>query len=289
MRYLASHENTTRGTSEFPIELYYVDITHPRYEMPFHWHMEYELMLILQGEFSLTVDGQSYLLTAGDTAFLTSGAVHGGIPSDCIYECLVFDLNHLIANYGGLFRHKYAELFSSETQIHVLHTWDTPSGSLITDLFRIVQTRTIGYEFFTIGMLWQLLGQILQEHLYTVSTPSARRSLQDSSQVKQVLNFIRKNYASQLSLADLAEVLQLSPEHFCRIFRSVIGKTPIDYLNYYRVECACELLCTSSDSITEIAYSCGFHDLSYFNRIFRRYKNVSPGRYRRQHTVNAEI
>lgn len=40
MKYLASHEDTTRGTSDFPIELYYVDRTHPRYEMPFHWHME---------------------------------------------------------------------------------------------------------------------------------------------------------------------------------------------------------------------------------------------------------
>ena len=289
MKYLASHENTTRGTSDFPMELYYVDISHPRYEMPFHWHMEYELMTVLRGEFTLSVDGQSYTLHPGDSAFLTSGAVHGGIPSDCVYECLVFDLNHLIANYGGLFRQKYAELFSPKTQIRVLHCRDTSTGRLITDLFGIVQAKTIGYEFFTIGLLWQLLGQILQEHLYTVSAPSDRHSLQDTTQIKQVLNFIRKNYASQLSLGDLAKVLQLSPEHFCRIFRSVIGKPPIDYLNYYRVECACELLCTSSDSITEIAYSCGFHDLSYFNRIFRRYKNISPGRYRKQHTDNVEI
>ena len=52
MRYLASHENTTRGTSDFPLELYYVDMLHPRYEMPFHWHMECELLLVLQGEFT---------------------------------------------------------------------------------------------------------------------------------------------------------------------------------------------------------------------------------------------
>ena len=46
MRYLASHENTTRGTSDFPLELYYVDMLHPRYEMPFHWHIECELLQI---------------------------------------------------------------------------------------------------------------------------------------------------------------------------------------------------------------------------------------------------
>ena len=54
MKFLASHESSTRGTFDFPIELYYVDKMHPRYEMPFHWHMEFELMLVLSGEFSLT-------------------------------------------------------------------------------------------------------------------------------------------------------------------------------------------------------------------------------------------
>ena len=58
MKFLASHENTARGTSGFPIELYYVDRSHPRYEMPFHWHLEHEIMLVLSGSFSLSVDGK---------------------------------------------------------------------------------------------------------------------------------------------------------------------------------------------------------------------------------------
>lgn len=66
MKFLASHESSTRGTFDFPIELYYVDKMHPRYEMPFHWHMEFELMLVLSGEFSLLIDGRSYLLHKGD-------------------------------------------------------------------------------------------------------------------------------------------------------------------------------------------------------------------------------
>ena len=59
MKFLASHENTARGTSGFPIELYYVDRSHPRYEMPFHWHLEHEIMLVLSGSFSLSVDGKT--------------------------------------------------------------------------------------------------------------------------------------------------------------------------------------------------------------------------------------
>ena len=68
--FLASHENTARGTSGFPIELYYVDRSHPRYEMPFHWHLEHEIMLVLSGSFSLSVDGKTKTLHKGDTAII---------------------------------------------------------------------------------------------------------------------------------------------------------------------------------------------------------------------------
>lgn len=71
MKFLASHESSTRGTFDFPIELYYVDKMHPRYEMPFHWHMEFELMLVLSGEFSLLIDGRSYLLHKGDQQYFS--------------------------------------------------------------------------------------------------------------------------------------------------------------------------------------------------------------------------
>ena len=79
MKFLALHENAARGTSDFPIELYYVDRSHPRYEMPFHWHLEYEMMLVLSGSFSLSVDGKTKTLHKGDTAIISSGAVHGGV------------------------------------------------------------------------------------------------------------------------------------------------------------------------------------------------------------------
>ena len=79
MRYLATHEHAPRGTFDFPIELYYVDPSHPRYEMPFHWHMEHELILVLQGVLRLSVEGEAFELAPGDCMLIADGAIHEAI------------------------------------------------------------------------------------------------------------------------------------------------------------------------------------------------------------------
>ena len=281
MKFLALHENAARGTSGFPIELYYVDRSHPRYEMPFHWHLEHEIMLVLSGSFSLSVDGKTHTLHKGDTAVISTGAVHGGVPDNCIYECLVFDTSRFMESSSALLHRKYCDFFDTDTLIYPFFEKGTRCSELICQMFEVMDKRQTGYEFFTVGLMWQLFGQILHDHSYTVTDMAERRNAKSTEQIKTVLNYIRKNYASRLTLADLADVLNLSPEHFCRLFHSITGKSPIDYLNYYRIECACELLSSSQKSITEVAYSCGFNDLSYFNRIFKRYKKVTPGHYQK--------
>ena len=97
MRYTGYQENKSRGTFGFPIQLYYVDANHPQYEMPFHWHMECELILVLAGKFRLSVNGVSYTLEGGQSAFIPSEFIHGGTPENCIYECVVFDMESFLA------------------------------------------------------------------------------------------------------------------------------------------------------------------------------------------------
>ena len=135
------------------------------------------------------------------------------------------------------------------------------------------------------GLLWQLWGELLGKRLLGTAEPGLPRDMHRAQAVKNVLRRIRSSYSQPLTLEDLAAEAALEPKYFCRVFLQITGRTPINYLNYYRVECAAELLCTTQGSITDIALECGFGDVSYFSRMFRRYKGQTPGQYRRAHPV----
>lgn len=282
MRYLATHEHAPRGTFDFPIELYYVDPSHPRYEMPFHWHMEHELILVLQGVLRLSVEGEAFELAPGDCMLIADGAIHGGTPEGCIYECLVFDLERFLAGTTTCGQ-RVALLTEGEARLEGKFPAGTQAAAIVSQLFQAMETERPGYELTTMGLLWQLWGELLGQRLLGAAEPGPPRDIRRAQAVKNVLRRIRSSYGQPLTLEDLAAEAALEPKYFCRVFRQITGRTPINYLNYYRVECAAELLCTTQGSITDIALECGFGDVSYFSRMFRRFKNETPGQYRRAH------
>lgn len=74
----------------------------------------------------------------------------------------------------------------------------------------------------------------------------------------------------------------MNPQYLCRIFKQITSLSPIDYVNYLRIEQACTLLTTTTMPIIEIALDCGFNDCSYFARVFQKRKGVAPSEYRKQ-------
>ncbi|MFR5875086.1 MAG: helix-turn-helix domain-containing protein [Eubacterium sp.] len=278
MNYSSLHEDKKRGKFEFPIELYYVDSSYPRYQMPLHWHLEYELILVLSGKFHLSIDGKQYLLESGDSAWISDGAIHGGEPENCIYECVVFDLAALLRDTPLCT--KSAKEFLTHSSSYTGKLEKSSINALLADkIFEAMEKEQNGYEWVTIGLLWQLMGNMLKKQ--NADSPDYSHSRQQISKLKAVLTYIRDNYESPITLEELAEIAGMSPRYFCRAFYTMTGKTPIAYLNYYRIECAGEFLKLTDKTVTEIAISCGFNDMSYFSKQFKRYKSLTPSQYRK--------
>ncbi len=104
-----------------------------------------------------------------------------------------------------------------------------------------------------------------------------------SRQLSKVLDFVSVNFASPLTVADLADEAGLSETHFRRQFTDAMGMTPSDYLNMVRVQEACRLLLKSDDTVDLIASKCGFGTISSFHRNFRSFTQDTPLHWKKTH------
>lgn len=280
MKYLDYKEHREQGTFNFPIAFYHQTPHSPRYYMTYHWHHHHEIIHVLSGTFHLTLDGETTSYHAGDIIFIMDGSLHGGNPDDhdCVYDCIVFDLQILMKDNHACSK-TIQDIMNHKIIIHTLISECAPVIShIVSQLTAALSAKKTGYEFMTQGYLYQLLGVILEGHFYEEHTNDMAMTSQ-LKPLKSVLAYISENYSNNITLNSLAKMAGMNPKYFCRYFRNMTKHTPIDYLNYYRIECACEMLSTKDISIKEAAISCGFNDTSYFIKIFHKYKGITPKQF----------
>ena len=279
MKYMSYREDKKHGTFDFPMEFYHVGPTHPRYEMSYHWHIEYEIIRILKGGFLMTISEEEFLATEGDIIFVKGGLLHGGIPKNCLYECIVFNLDSLMTS--SLAGERLLKKIRSDSILIRNHFSSCdPELAHITDrMFGQMKLRAEGHELFVIGAFYEFFGYILEHGCYAATEEVSTKEGRRIEHLKKALEVIENSYPDCIALDDLAKAAGMNSKYFCRYFREMTHRTPIDYLNYYRIEQACFKLATSNSSVADIGMSCGFNDVSYFIKTFRKYKGMTPKKY----------
>ena len=280
MQYLDLHEKKKHGTDLFPFEYYYIEKDHPRYQMNYHWHTEYEFIRVLKGSLTMTLNEKSFEAVAGELIFVHGGILHAGVPSDCIYECLVFDLDLFrrlppCAPYIQRVMDRSALVYHHFTAAH------KETLRIAQRLFASMSDRHPGYEMAVISQVYQFFAHVFSAHLYLDAQPrTSARDVRKTMQLRKVIDYINQNMGNQVTLHQMAEAASMSPKYFCRFFKTIVHRSPIDYVNYYRVECASHFLISGDMTVAEIAQHCGYNDSSFFIKQFRKYKGTTPKQYR---------
>ena len=276
MHYLDYNEQIQHRTGDFPLAYYPVDQRHPRYRMPMHWHREAELIRIREGTLDLYIDEREIHARAGDLMLIGEGMLHGGEPMDCVYGCVVFDSALLLGveackrGLKGLLGHS---LFLPGTVI----TGDAALDGAVARLFERCEAGVAGEELSVMGALYEVFGALAARHYDARMERVSDRFAHKAAQLKPALEYIETHYGQGITLDALARQTGMSPKYFCRFFKTITHRSPIDYVNYYRVECASHFLTSTDMTVAEIAQHCGFNDSSFFIKQFRKYKGVTPG------------
>ena len=279
MKFTDYQEKVQHGSLKFPFAYYYVSKEHKRYVMNTHWHKECEIIRVLDGSFLINSNGKTHNATKGSIYFVNSGSIHSGIPTDCVYECIVFDMASLLQR-NPLANKAINDLIDYRKEIlNIYEDKEDEAYKTLLQLFSLVKEKKQGYELQTYGTFYIFLGLVEQFNLYRDKALKASNNRKLISKVKEVFFFIEQHYSEDISIDDMAKAINMSDKYFCRFFKEVTQKTPNEYLNWFRIECACNKIKSSNESLASIAYGCGFNDSSYFVKVFKKYINMTPKEY----------
>lgn len=169
-----------------------------------------------------------------------------------------------------LFSSQRGVVFSKETAVKM--------GNRISQLsdknnwLRVIELLSIICELAEIDY------NVLASETYTKSYQSG-----SADKLSNIYNYLMENHQRDINLKEIAEFSNMNTTAFCRYFKKATSKTFSDILNIIRVGFACKKLLDTKLSISEIGYSCGYQNITYFNRQFKDIKKLTPTRYRLQY------
>ena len=281
-------EQLPRTAQAFPHLACYVEMNrYPGGIVPWHWHPDIEFMYVLQGTVRLSTNNECRTICAGEGAFINSNMLHYQEPAPGLS---VITLNHILdagliaGAHKSVYEQKYVLPIVECRELEMMHFCPSAPGQReilrrIRSAYEAADREEPGYEFAVrneLSAAWYLLF----EEAAAVRKSGKLTGSQREERIKKMLLFIHEHYAEKISLEMIAAAASVSGRECLRCFSQNLNTTPFTYLLEYRVRKAANELQRTGRSVTEIAYSCGFSDTSYFGRTFRKMMGCTPGEYR---------
>lgn len=262
----------------------------------FHRHEEIQIMWIVRGKGTLTIEQYLMPFQDGDVFYLAANQSHV-FKADTTYIEVTPQIHCVsiffepIKKLQGLFDlpelapvQAFMQLATTGFKVHADYL------PIITQRIKTMQQQDGISRIFTFIQLLKDLSHGAEKHIFLSEEQSSPPNISDSDRrIIKAQEYIKKHYSStKLTLDEIAMQASLTPQAFCRSFKIHSGITYTEYLNRLRIECACRLLASSKTiNISEIAFRSGFHSLTNFNRVFKRATTMSPKEYikKYKHTI----
>ena len=243
-----------------------------------HYHDELEFLPIYDGSFHCTVYDREYVANAGDVIFINSRVPHSTFRTEPSRNGLLqfreSDFND--NEFTKLI--KYSMRYQSQVY-YPIKVFSSPElFSVVDDILKESEKKEKAYEIFVKSGIYKVLGILYREGI--LSDADKIYNTGEIKKILPILSYINNNFSENITLEYASRQLGFDQSYFCRIFKIATGATFTEYLNFVRICKAEKLLVKSHDSILNISEAVGFSSVSYFNRIFKRYRNCSPRVYR---------
>lgn len=251
-----------------------------------HYHPEVEILLVVEGTGTRYVGNSVEPFIPGDLVMIGANVPHewcsdknmGTSQSEAIY--ILFNMEILGKDFWNLPESKIILKIIQQSKRGIKLTGKTRSEVAL--LMKSIDT---SYGFNRIILLLTILELIAfnNEHYYLAS-PIIQNLIDnsDKERLNKVYKYVIDNLQQDISLDKASSIANLSTAAFCRYFKKRANKTFMQFLNEIRIGQACRLLINENHSVAETGYECGYSNISYFIRQFKKITGFTPLGYRKK-------
>lgn len=232
-----------------------------------HWHENIELLYCMEGQGEAVIDSRAVPMRKGGLTVVNSSRVHyiKAVSGAVQYYCLIVDSSLLERFDLYVEQRKFEEFVKTEE-----------ASARFETIIKEMKERQPCYEAMVKGEIVALMAYLFRHF------SSPERETGKSDMVKLGMQYIKKHYQQPLSLEEVAEAAGFSRYYFCRGFKSMTGYTVNEYLRLFRCREAERMLRDTNRTVSAVAAECGFDDVSYFTKIFKRQTGVLPSQIRKE-------
>lgn len=282
-----------RGTAQFPCSVYRTILDHyAGGEVPWHWHDEIEIKLMLEGTAVVSCDEETLLLHPGEGLFTNAHILHhtrGG--EGCVLGSIVFEISLLAGNAGSIFESRYLQpLYGNPrlpfVQLSPEDAWQARALEAVRFAYDACAGEALGYELDVRDGLSRFWRELACANAALLTAPRHPEN-EASARMREMLSFLEEHFTEKITLEDIAAAAHVSPRECLRCFDRIVGIPPVAYLLRRRILYAAELLQGTALPVTEVCFRAGFHSPSYFSKQFRAQMGCSPRAHRAKFSEHA--
>ena len=249
------------------------------------FHEELEIKYYLSGNSAVMIDGEVFVTSPGSITVVNPFEIHananiGDYAGEYILLMVGLDFLKEFAPGGLDLRHYF--ITKGRKITHFIRD-DRCLSMIMQRICDELRGEKENYRLVVYSLVTELFALLLRDH---TDKDGSREEIPGAGKAAELiapaLSAIFENYSRPMSLDELAALCSISKYHFCRLFKEEMKMTVVQYLTDYRISLAEVLLRESDKSVDSIALECGFSDISYFYRCYRRIKGTSPKRARRK-------
>lgn len=286
---------------QFPINVSFKCVKGMGYSLPLEycrhgWHEEIEIKYFLKGSAKIQIGDRLIEAGVGDAVIVNPCETHCFlyVEPGTEYHIAMFNVKFFKSLFEQLLfvnknSNKYLLFFDGKIKFNRLLTNES-SKTVVKLFFEEITKQNIDSELPVISIIMYLLSTLLGNEIDVSVQESASEKIKEFQKIVPAFNYISENLASdQLTLEKLSSICNFHPNYFSRLFKSIMNVNVQTYINNLRINKAETLLLTTELKMKNIGELVGFDDESYFMRWFKKNKNVSPGRFRKNNKEQDDL